>query len=84
MYNVLMFRYFTDTNQRLEMSVGSLSNMRQDCETLREELRVLSEKLLKQHDAAMESQVLNITLHCTVFTFCSLAFDKSTKHKLLA
>ncbi|CAB3979175.1 Hypothetical predicted protein [Paramuricea clavata] len=46
----------TDTNQRLDMSVGSLSNMRQECETLREELRVLSEKLLKQHDAALESQ----------------------------
>ena len=39
------------------MSVGSLNNMRQECESLREELRVLSEKLLKQHDAALESQV---------------------------
>ena len=39
------------------MSVDSLNNMRQECESLREELRVLSEKLLKQHDAALESQV---------------------------
>ena len=39
------------------MSVDSLNNMRQECESLREELRVLSEKLLKQHDTALESQV---------------------------
>ena len=57
-----MFSYFIDTNQRLDMSVDSLSNMRQECESLREELRVLSEKLLKQHDAALESQVLRILL----------------------
>lgn len=42
------------------MSVESLGNIRQECESLREELRVLSEKLLKQHDAALESQVLKI------------------------
>ena len=40
------------------MNVESLSNMKQECESLREELRVLSEKLLKQHDAALESQVI--------------------------
>ncbi len=57
-YNIPMFSFFIDTNQRLDMSVDSLSNMRQECESLREELRVLSEKLLKQHDAALESQVL--------------------------
>lgn len=42
------------------MSVESLSSMRQECESLREELRVLSEKLLKQHDAALDSQVLHV------------------------
>ena len=54
---ISLFFSFTDTNQRLDMSVESLNNMRQECESLREELRVLSEKLLKQHDAALESQV---------------------------
>ena len=41
------------------MSVESLNNMKEECESLREELKVLSEKLLKQHDAALESQVFN-------------------------
>lgn len=46
----------TDTNQKFDLAVNNLNSMRQECDTLREELRVLSEKLLKQHDAALESQ----------------------------
>ena len=61
--NLIFLTFIVDANQKLEMSVESLSNMKQECDSLREELRVLSEKLLKQHDAALESQVLRMYFH---------------------
>ena len=54
-----IFCALPDANEKFEMTAENLNNMKQECESLREELRVLSEKLLKQHDAALESQVWN-------------------------
>lgn len=52
-----IFCTLPDTNEKFQMTSETLNNMKQECESQREELRVLSEKLLKQHDAALESQV---------------------------
>lgn len=87
---ILVYYFFSftlsDTSQKFELTVSNLTNMRQECEALREELRVLSEKLLKQHDAALDSQVWSLWSRNMKRRECSLSgyTDKRRKRVSLS
>ena len=60
----------SDVSERLEMSIETLANSRLERESLREEIKVLSAKLLKQHDAALDSQVSRRLVASCKQSFC--------------